>query len=126
MKTFNPATGNWENLGTMIGANSSATIFLNYNNTGQYFHDTLNTVIRPVVPGPGVISLAILAISVSTTTADLSFSNLISNRGYRIMRSAVLSGWEEAHRFTAASSTATWSEPLAPAGRMFYRLEWDE
>ncbi len=40
--------------------------------------------------------------------------------------SGTLSNWEEAHRFTAASATATWSEALAPEGRMFYRLEWNE
>jgi hypothetical protein len=63
---------------------------------------------------------------VSSTEAQLTFTNLITSREYRVMRSNALTGWQEAQRFTATSNTGTWNEPLAPEGRMFYRLEWDE
>jgi hypothetical protein len=67
-----------------------------------------------------------LTLTVSPTTAQLSFADLIRNRQYRVMRSSALTAWTESHRFTAASDTATWSESLATSGKMFYRLEWDE
>lgn len=67
-----------------------------------------------------------VACTVSVAEARLAFSRLVPAREYRVMHSNSLSNWLEAHRFTAASTTATWSEPLVPEGRMFYRLEWDE
>jgi hypothetical protein len=75
--------------------------------------------------GPNIAPPA-LAFAVSAPEAQLSCSHLIPAREYRVMRSANLWGWVEAHRFTAASTTATWNEVLAPEGTMFYRLGWDE
>lgn len=69
-----------------------------------------------------------VSIAVLSSTAHLGFSNLVTNRTYRLMRSGTLapSSWTQAHSFTATGPTATWSEPVAPEGRQFYRLEWTE
>lgn len=84
---------------------------------------TAQAFFRANVPGPAQPALAC---TVTPTTAQLNFTNLVPSREYRIMRSAALATWEEAHRFTATTATGTWSEPLAPDGRRFYRLEWNE
>ena len=67
-----------------------------------------------------------VTVNIATNTAHLSFSGLIPTREYRIMWSSALSSWEEANRFTASGPTGSWSESLAPEGRRFYKLEWDE
>lgn len=67
-----------------------------------------------------------LTCAATLTAAELTFSNLIPAREYRVMRSSTLSAWEEAHRFTATSATGSWSEALASEGQQFYRLEWTE
>ena len=69
-----------------------------------------------------------LACTVAGGQAELSMSDLVTNRTYRLMRSGTLapSSWTQAHSFTATGPTATWSEPVAPEGRQFYKLEWTE
>jgi hypothetical protein len=74
-----------------------------------------------VIPNPPRLAIALVAAS-----PQLSISNLLSGREYRVMRSSALSGWEVAHSFTATSANYSWSEALSPTGRMFYRLEWNE
>lgn len=67
-----------------------------------------------------------LTITLSSTSTQLTLADLVRNRQYRVMRSTTLNSWAEAHRFTATSTSATWSESLAPSGTSFYRLEWNE
>lgn len=64
--------------------------------------------------------------ALTSTAAQLTFSDLIPTREYRIMRAPTLAAWVEAHRFTATATTDSWGEPLATGGKMFYRLEWSE
>lgn len=81
----------------------------------------LDNVVVSVLPEPPIITA-----TVTTASANLSISSLVTGREYRIMRSPTLSAWEEAHRFTATGTSGSWSEALSPEGRRFYRLEWDE
>jgi hypothetical protein len=78
---------------------------------------TANTV----MPDPPQLAIALVA-----TSAQLSLSNLLSGREYRVMRSPTLSNWQEAFRFTATVTSYSWSEAISPIGRTFYRLEWNE
>lgn len=124
VKTFNSSSGQWENIGHITsGDGNSYTNFFSYSSADQNFHDFLSNTVRPVIPAPKPPSLAIYT---SPTEVQISCADLIPAAEYRVMRSPTLSGWQEAHRFTASSVTDTWSEPLSPGGRMFYRLEWDE
>lgn len=81
----------------------------------------LDNVVVSVLPEPAKITATVTAAS-----AHLSFSNLVTGREYRIMKSPALASWLEAHRFTAAAPMSSWSEALSPEGRQFYRLEWNE
>jgi hypothetical protein len=81
----------------------------------------LDNVVVSVLQEPPKITA-----NVATGSAHLSFSNLVTGREYRIMRSPSLVSWVEAHRFTAAAPSSSWSEALSPQGRQFYRLEWIE
>jgi hypothetical protein len=82
------------------------------NNTTVFWNAT---VIRPQ-----------LALDVTAGSAHLSLSKLLLRREYRIMRAPTLSGWQEAHRFTATAATFSWNEAISTQGPMFYRLEWNE
>ncbi|MCX6880175.1 MAG: trypsin-like serine protease [Verrucomicrobia bacterium] len=124
VKRLNPSTGRWENLGTMIGSNlSNFTNFIAYYNADQDFQDFLVNTVRPAT---AVSVSPKLACTVTSTAVQLQFSNLEFNREYRVMRSSTLSAWEEAYRFTAATTSGLWSDALAPAGQRFYRLEWNQ
>jgi hypothetical protein len=68
----------------------------------------------------------VLTCSVTSSTAQLTFTGLIPTHEYRVMSSSTLGAWEEAHRFTATSAAGSWGETLTPEGRRFYRLEWTE
>jgi hypothetical protein len=104
-----PGTLHFDPIGT--------TIFLDLTNPTVRAWIEANTAI-PDPPN--------LAINVTSTTAQFNFSNMIPAREYRVMRSSTLGAWEEAHRFTAITTTGSWSEALVPGGRRFYRLEWNE
>ncbi len=115
--------------GRLVGMNEGSTPPPNnYDVAGaSIFLDLTNpTILAWILANTALPIPPIIACTVATSEAQLAFIHLVPVREYRIMRSPVLSGWQEAHRFTAASATATWSEALAPEGRMFYRLEWDE
>lgn len=85
--------------------------------------ESLGFSLRPV---PEKLTLPRVSCAITSTSAELTFSGLIPNREYRVMRTPTLAAWVEAYRFTAAAATNSWSESLATGGKMFYRLEWDE
>jgi hypothetical protein len=84
-----------------------------------------NTPRNGTIPEP---TTTVSLLLVAGGQVELAMSNLVANRMYRVMRSPELAPavWTEAHTFTAASISATWSESPPPGGRMFYRLEWVE
>ena len=68
-----------------------------------------------------------LTCTIANGQVQLAMSHLVTSRTYKVMRSGNLApSWTEAHSFPATSPSATWSEPLSPDGRQFYRLEWTE
>jgi hypothetical protein len=124
VKTLNALTGKWENIGTMVAADTGSTSFFSFYHADQHFYDFLTTTVRPLVAAPKLPSMTVAA---SPTLVQLSCADLIPTTQYRVMRSPTLTGWQEAHRFTASTAnTYSWSEAISPGGRMFYRLEWSE
>ncbi|MBN8457474.1 MAG: trypsin-like serine protease [Verrucomicrobia bacterium] len=124
VKQFNPSTGRWQNIGTIIGSDfSTISIFYPYHKADQAFLDYLANTVQPVASPSAPPQVKLIT---SPTTAQLTFTNLDPTREYRVMRSSTSATWEEANRFTATTTTGTWSEPLAPDGRRFYRLEWNQ
>jgi len=99
------------------GAGNSFTFGIDLATTAARAFISANTV----MPDPPRFAVDLVAGS-----AQLSLSNLLSGREYSVMRSPTLSGWQEARRFTATAPTESWSEPISPGGRMFYRYEWTE
>jgi|GEM_PF-3264917 len=123
VKVWNPTTARYDLVGMTVSGNSSATFFYNFNEPS--FTDILTNTIKPVTDP---IASPALTCTVASGQAELAMSNLVTNRAYRLMRSGTLAAgsWTQAHSFTATAPTATWSEPVAPEGRQFYRLEWTE
>lgn len=103
--------------GVMVGASPGTIIYV----------DLTSEVVTNFIDGfVAQFQQPEVEISLFSSSIALSFSELFPGREYRVMRSPTLSGWEEAHRFTAAASTGSWGEALAAGGSMFYKLEWDE
>lgn len=124
VKAYNILNNTWGHIGLMIGSNfSNTTIFYSFGRADSNFINFLFNTVRPAAT---VAESPQIACTVNASSAQLSFTKLETNREYRILRSFNLSGWEEAHRFTATDTTGSWSEGLATEGRRFYRMEWNE
>ena len=123
VKKINAITNKWENIGTIVSSDSGSTYFFSFHHADHYFSDFLTNMVRPVVAG---VKPPRMALAASSTTIQLHCFELTPTASYRLMRSSTLFDWEEAHRFVAPTAVYSWSEPVSPRGRMFYRLEWDE
>jgi len=123
VKAWNGTTGRYEMVGLMVAAGSSATYYFNFNEAG--FMNILTNTVQPVT---APVPLPALTCTIASGQVELAMANLVTNRTYRLMRSGTLAAgsWTQAHSFTATGPTANWSEPVAPEGRQFYRLEWTE
>ena len=98
---------------------------------GNQPYPTPDTFIGPIgviYPAPEV------GLTLAAGQARLGLGGLVVGREYRAMRSADLTVWEEAARFTVTEDPwpasgrvdREWREAAVVPGRRFYRLEWDE
>lgn len=84
-KAFNPSTGQWDNLGIMVGASNQYTIFFNFNNADQAFNNYLTNVVQPVT---APTTPPLITVTTNSTHVQISCADLVPAREYSILHSA--------------------------------------
>jgi hypothetical protein len=136
VNTLNGSSGSpwWTSSGQLAGMTVAGTKTFNtgYSIALDLTNPTVQAYLQPLIAdswaryNASIAQRPTLTCAATLTASQLTFSNLIPAHEYRVMRSPTLITWEEAHRFTATGATDSWGDSLAPGGKMFYRLEWNE
>jgi hypothetical protein len=120
--------GVYDSDGSLVGMTiGSSPGTASYEPAGtSIFLDLTEPTIRAWVKANTVVPQPSIGCMVVAGQMQISLAKLVPTREYRIMRTADMLVWEEAHRFTSATASKTWSEPLVTGARRFYRLEWQD